>query len=207
MFQNIPHNRLVIYILLCGLFPILFVIFHVFSKIDELENLKLSIEQVSTMAFVRDKRQATNMAVQSIYREANHFYLDNEIETIPLLQPEIESLQKIISNPNFTEDDAIKKRLEFLTGSGNDLVFSEGVVQSTPLFQEVSETLVHPVEINQEDLKNILAKIEGKEIGNFLPGPGRPQLMILDFKLERKNITEKNEVFLLNVKLLKREFL
>lgn len=205
--QNIPHTRLVVYMLLCGLIPIFATIFYIQSKTTALENLKTHIDSVSTLAFVREKKQATNMAVQSAFKEVDHFYIDKEIETIPLLQPEIESLQKMINNPNFTEDEAIKKRLEFLTSHSNDLVFSEGVVQSTPLFQEVTETLVHPVEVNPEDLKNLLAKIEGKEIGSYAPGKGRPQLMIIDFKIEKKNISDKSEVFLLNLKLLKREYL
>lgn len=207
MFQGIPPHRLVIYIMICGAFPLLAVLFHFFSKLEQLDNLKLHMEQVNASVFTRERQQATNMAVQSVYREAEHFYIDKHIESIPLLQPEIDSLKTIASNPNFTEDEAIKKRLEFLTGTANSLVFSEGVVQSTPHFQEVTETLVHPIEVNNEDLKNILAKIEGKELGAYAPGPGRPQLIILDFKLERKNITEKNEVFLLNLKILKREFL
>ena len=80
-------------------------------------------------------------------------------------------------------------------------------MQSTPLFQEVTETLVHPIEVNLDDLTNLLAKIEGKEIGPYTPGPGRPQLLILDFKIEKKSITDKKEVYQLNLKLLKREFL
>lgn len=207
MFKNIPATRLVIYLLLAGVLPNLFVAANFFSKKKLLETLQSQIESVKTSAFVREKRQAVNLAVQSVYREADHFYLDKEIETIQLLQPEIESLKKIGSNPNFTEDDFVKKRIDFLTGRENKIVFSEGIVQSTPLFQEVTETLVHPVEINTEDLKQMLAKIEGKEIGNYDSGAGRPQLVILDFKIEKKNIAENNEVFLLNLKLLKREFL
>lgn len=207
MLNNIPHNRLVIYILICGLIPILIAVMNVFSKLDDLDTLKLHMEQVSTQAFIREKRQATNMAVQSAFRDTNHFYLDKEIESIHLLKPEIDSLMTIVNNPNFTEDEAIKRRLELLTGSGNELVFSEGIVQSTPLFQEVTETLVHPVEINLDDLKNLLAKIEGKDIGPFKTGEGRPQLMIIDFKIDKKNTLDKNEAYLLNLKLLKREFL
>ncbi len=65
---------------------------------------------------------------------------------------------------------------------------------------------MHPVEVNVSDLKKILTLIEGRKIGEFETGPQKPQLMILDFKLEKKNIRENNEVFDLNMKLLKREF-
>src|SRR5262249_902807 len=139
--------------------------------------------------------------------DADHFYIDKHLETLSFLQPEIEGLQKALSNKNFPDDENIKKRLEFLTGPSKNMVFTEGVVQSTPQFQEVTESLVHPVEVNEDDLRTILARIEGTQIGSEAPSPNRPQLIILDFKLERKSVTEKNQVFVLNLKLLKREFL
>jgi hypothetical protein len=207
MFKSIPLQRLILYVMVIGLLPFFFVLVSIFSKIENLQELENAILHVQTLALTRERRQAVNIAVESHFRDADHFYIDKYIETIPLLEPEVESLQKLINNPSFTEDEGIKKRLEFLTGTGNTLTFSEGVVQSTPLFQEVIETLVHPVEVNASDLQNILAKIEGIPIGTFAPAPGRPQLIILDFKLDKKVVSEKNEVYQLNLKLLKREFL
>src|SRR5262249_42700214 len=116
-------------------------------------------------------------------------------------------LQKVMSNKNFPDDENIKKRLEFLTSPSNNMIFTEGIVQSTPLFQEVNESLVHAVEVDGDDLRTILARIEGTDIGSETPGANRPQLIILDFKIEKKSVTEKNQVFVLNLKLLKREFL
>lgn len=94
-----------------------------------------------------------------------------------------------------------------MTGQGNALVFSEGVVQSFPLFQETSETLIHSVEVNPSDIQKILARIEGTKMGEYRPGPHRPQLVITEFKLDKKKVNDKNEVYLLNLKLIKREFL
>lgn len=111
-----------------------------------------------------------------------------------------------MTNKNYPDDENIKKRLEFLQSGGNTLVFSEGVVQSNPFFQEVLETLVHPVEVDADDIREILAKIEGIPIRNYAPGPNRPQLIVLEFKIDKKQMSEKNEIYLLNMKLLKREF-
>lgn len=121
-------------------------------------------------------------------------------------------LQKISNDKGFANDDRIKKRLDYLSGlgpagHGNELIFSEGVVQSFPLFQETVETLVHPVEVNAGDLQKILARIEGIEMGGIKTGPNRLQLLIIEFKLDKKAIHDKNEVFQLNLKLVKREFL
>ena len=206
MFKNIPLQRLLLYLLLLGLMPIFLVGVHFISQKNALEQVNHSLLMVQQMAFLREQKQALNMSVRNHYRDADHFYIDKHIESLLFLEPENESLQKIMNQNNFAEDETIKKRLEFLN-SGNSLGFSEGVVQSSPLFQEVIETQVHPVEINSIDLQKILARVEGLEIGAFTPGPNRPQLIILDIKLDKKKITEKNEVFLLNMKLLKREFL
>lgn len=207
MFANIPVNRLLLYIIIAGFLPVLLVLVYIYSGQDRLNSLESSIESLQHMAYMREKKQALNMTLRANYRESDHFYIDKNVETLSFLEPEVESLQKIISNKNYADDENVKKRLEFLTGTGNSLSFSEGVVQSSPIFQEVTETLVHPVEVNVNDLQKILSKIEGVDIGAYTPGPSRPQLIILDFKLEKKNINDKNDVFLLNMKLLKREFL
>lgn len=207
MFKNIPKTRLLLYGMLAGLLPFIFVLIGYYSEKSDVENLHSAIEDMQQTALTRERKQATNMSIRNHYKDADHFYIDKHIETLTFLEPEVESLQKLVSNKNFAGDELAKKRLEQLTGTANTMVFSEGIVQSTPTFQEVTETLVHPVEVNTSDLQKILARIDGVPIGPYTPGPNRPQLIILDFKLDRKNVTDKSEVFTLNLKLLKREFL
>lgn len=57
------------------------------------------------------------------------------------------------------------------------------------------------------DIQKILAKIEGVETNGFTAGPYRPHFIISDFKIEKKQAHPDSEVFLLNLKLLKREYL
>lgn len=199
------------YCLLIGLLPLLLAIFFYFSQCSQLEQLQSSLEYIQDEAVLKERKQALNIAVRQHFRDADHFYIDKQIETLKLLESETELLQKISGDKSFANDERIKKRLEFLTGAGghqrNALVFSEGIVQKFPLFQETVETLMYPVEINTKDLQEILAKIEGVKIGDSVPGPNRPQLFITDFKLEKKTNNDKNQVFQLNLKLIKREFL
>lgn len=206
MLSTIPKMRLLIYAMLGGLLPFIFVIANYLSEKSSLDSMQFNLRDMQQTAMVRERKQAINMAVRNHYRDADHFYIDKYVETLTFLEPEIESLHKIVNNKNFAGDEAVKKRLDFLTGS-NSMVFTEGVVQSSPQLQEVTETLVHPVEVSTTDLEKILVRIEGVPIGTFTAGPNRPQLIILDLKLDRKSITDKNEVFLLNLKLLKREYL
>lgn len=207
MLKNIPLSRAILYILCLGMLPLIFVIFMFFSQKNELEEFQDSLEAIQHQTLIKEKKQAVNMAVRQHFQDADHFYIDKHLETLVFLEPEIEQLQKIVQDKNFADDDRIKKRLEFLTGQGNALVFSEGVVQTFPLFQETSETLIHSVEVNPSDIQKILSRVEGVKMGEHRPGPHRPQLVITEFKLDKKKINDKNEVYLLNLKLIKREFL
>lgn len=207
MLKNIPLSRAILYLLCSGLLPLLFVFFLFSSQKSQIEDLQNNLENIQHQAFIKEKKQALNLTVRHHFRESDHFYIDKYLETLVFLEPEIEQLQKIVQDKNFADDERVKRRLETLTTQANSLVFTEGVVQTFPYFQETTETLVHPVEVSARDIQSILAKIEGVKINGFTPGPARPQLIITEFKLDKKNINDKNEVFQLNLKLLKREYL
>lgn len=207
MLKHIPLTRAIIYLLSLGILPLFFVAFLFISQKNRLQELESTIETIQHQAFIKEKKQSLNLAVRQHFRDADHFYIDKYLETQIFLEPEIEELQKIVTDKSFADDERIKKRLDFLTSQANALVFSEGIVQSFPLFQETTETLVHPVEVNAVDIQKILARIEGLKMGDFFPGPHRPQLVITEFKLDKKRANDKNEVYLLNLKLIKREFL
>lgn len=206
MFKNIPQTRLLAYIMVLGLIPFFLVLVNFMNDQASVSSIDNTIQMIGMMGANIEKKQALNIAVRNNYLDADHFYIDKNVENLQFLTPEIEGLEKVMTNKNFPDDENIKKRLEFLQSGENTLVFSEGIVQSNPFFQEVLETLVHPVEVDADDIREILAKIEGNPIRNYAPGPNRPQLIILEFKFDKKQLSEKNEVYLLNMKLLKREF-
>ncbi len=203
--SSIPRSRLIAYAVILGLIPAALVLFHIYSKLTEINTLGDHVRNLTEMALLKEKKQAVNKAVMSHYRDADRFYIDKNIEAITLLKPEIEALEKISKQNNFIENEEVTNRLKFLTNK-NSLVFAEGVVQTYPYFSETAETLVHPVEIDLNDLQNILAKIEDIDIGLYKPGPNPPQLIITDLKLEKRKTSNDNEVFNLNIKLLKREY-
>lgn len=204
--NKIPQNRALLYILVVALLPVLISSAYVMSRLKNLDNLNQEYDSLKETLLFKDQRQASNKKVRAYFKDADHFYIDKELESLSFLEPEIEVLQKIVSQKNFPDDEGIKKRLEFLSSTGNDLVFNEGVVQNYGPFQEVLETQSHSVEINLNDLKRILSRIEGVEIGENEIPHNRPQLLILDFKLDKKTSPDKNETYQLSMKLLKREF-
>jgi hypothetical protein len=207
MLEKIPPLRALIYLLVLALIPIVFSTFFVYSSYQNLSAIEERIEGLRYKALLQEKRQAANRAVIAHYRQADHFYIDKHIESLTLLEPEVEALKLLQEEKNFIGSDIVQKRLEQLTTKANQIAFTEGIVQSYPLFQETTETLIHPVEANIEDLQKLLTTIEGVPISSFEPPPDRPQLLILDFKLDKKNSSESNEVLQLNLKLLKREYL
>jgi hypothetical protein len=203
---SMPLNRMIAYAVIAAFLPFLFVVVSFLSNNGYLNDLDDKLSQVERLALQQEKRQAQNLTVIRHYRDADHFYIDKRLESIPLLENEVEALQKIVSHKNFMGDEDVKKRLEYLT-STNHLRFSEGVVQTYPQFQETTETLITPVELNVQDIQKILTLAEGVKINELEAPKDRPQLIILDFKLDKKKLQEKNEVFLLNMKLLKREYM
>lgn len=205
--KAIPLKRMMIYLSLLALTPLLLLGLHFFNECQTLHSAEQTLELVSQGWSLQEVRQGPNRAVRQFYRDADHFYIDKQLETLTFLEPEVESLQKILSNPLLGQTEVVTRRLDTLSGPPNAMQFIEGVVQSYGDFQETTESLAHPVEVNVDDLKKILSRIEGVELGSHRPGPNRPQLLITDFKLEKKEIRANNETFILNLKLLKREFL
>ncbi len=177
-----------------------------FSGYETLEQMDTSLQLLQTRVLQKSRKQSANLALANYYRKADHFYIDKNLEKLHLLEPEIAALKKISENQNFADNEIVRKRLEFLTGTQNRLAFTESGVQSTPQFQEVIELQNHPVEVNQADIRKILSLIDGTEFSSAKPVAGKPQLLLLEFKIDKKSGAEKNEVYNLNMKLLKREF-
>jgi hypothetical protein len=206
VFENIPKNRLIAYLLILGAVPFVFAFMHFMGQRREVNGMQSLIDNIKERAYVLDKRQSRNIAVRDHFKDADPYYLDKQLETLRFLEPEIEGLQKLESNKNYAGDENVKQRLDFLTGNMNTLQFSVGNVQSYQWVQESTDTLLHPVEVNVSDLKKILSLVEGVDIPPYAPPADRPHLLVIDFRLDKKEISPSNEVFVLNFKLLKREY-
>jgi hypothetical protein len=205
--KNIPQSRLLIYLMIAGLLPLLAVLLSLFSSLDEVSNVEMGLQSLQLTATQKERKQAVNQALRSNFKQVDPFYVDKVLESLRLLQTETNSLKKIADNPNFADNEQVRRRLEFLTGSQNRLEFTESNVQTTAHFKEVTELLAHPVEVDAGDIAKILSLVEGVEFSSNKPPANRPQIILLEFKLDKKNAIDKNQVFQLNMKLLKREFL
>ncbi len=168
-------------------------------------------EQASRLSSLCEKRNETlqkriyKKDFLAQYQAFDPFFLEKNLETLFLLKKESQEIESHLRHPAFFSQEDLRCRLEFLQGNQNRIKFKEDAFRHSPLFDEVELSLTHPVEINKDDLATILSNIEGVKIQKNLLPPGRPQLIIRKMELEKKKETQ--ETLLLNLQLVKREYL
>jgi len=200
------QQRYFIYLAIAAILPIILVICQHRNKISDLEALSLEMVTYQKQLTEKKKKNESNRLIKQAYSEADHFFIDKQLETMVFLEPELSSIQKFYSQNKLPLNSKDKSRIDFLTSGDNSLVFSEGSITRYEGFQEVMETLVVPVEVNITDTKRLLSQIEGASFDGISPPKNKPQMIITEFKLEKTTGFQQNEVFKLQIKLLKREY-
>ncbi|MCE5294328.1 MAG: hypothetical protein LLF94_06910 [Chlamydiales bacterium] len=205
--KGLSQTRIIIYSLILGCIPLLLVYLNYSSDQAKQNSLSYMLSDAIQEATNKNAREFVNKQVRAQFRDSNHFYIDQEIETISPLKDEVQSLQKILSSGFHANEDAFRRRLQFHTSGQNAISFVEGSVKAYPGFQETQESLAHSVEVDSNDIKAILSRIEGVQFNEQNPvAPLRPHLFITDWKMEKKKGATQ-EVYVLDVKLVKREYL
>lgn len=139
------------------------------------------------------------------YSEANPYFLDQMIESFPLLQNEKLRLESLQSHPAFPESLSIRDRIQFL--SENKLIFREEKIENSKEMKEVYEHQLYPAQMDEDDLKQILSIIEDVPIDTYLPKEHPPQILVKDFRLKKIQTPLNTEVFEVEMDLIKREFI
>ncbi len=131
--------------------------------------------------------------------------LQARIETLNLktllVQKQKQTQNEMIGKIKNADHFFIDKHLESLNG----FRFSEEVVRTGEGIQEVEEVQIHPVQVDDEDLKRILSVVESVQIGPYTPLENSPQLIIKQFNLTKKSQNPQESIFILNMQLIKRE--
>jgi hypothetical protein len=203
---SIPQNRMVAYILVLALLPLALVCFNYFSESAQLKLLERKALTIENSLSLDEGRYSQNSLLRLRFQNSDPYFIDSNLEKLSFLDDEVNNLTAITQDPSFPDTPSIKKRLEFLKGPENRLAFTEDTIRPTPSCKETLEVMRHPVEINLDDLYKVLSIVENVNISSYVPQANSPQLIITDFNLERKKYPSKNEVFVLNMKLLKREY-
>jgi hypothetical protein len=183
--------------------PFFFFLMNFIFGIQKMNELEQEMERIHSRSVLSQEILRKESSLLNSLKNPDHHYLDKHIETLTFLLPEVKKLEAIsVENPH---DEQIIKRLQFLKEGGNALVFSEEQIRNNDIFREIEEKQQHPIEINEEDLKKLLCLIEGITIWPYGPKEGRPQLIIKDFKLSKKEISPQEKVFIISMQLIKRE--
>lgn len=185
------------------LLPAIACLFWFQSKTDQLQELEQTIGILKTQAQEMSARQKKNDLYSAQIAEADRLYLDKHIESLTLLEPEMRRVQAMMKHQK--ESGPLARRLEFLRGGDNKICFVEEKRRSGGKMQEAEEKLHHAVEMNDEDLKKLLVLIEGVSINPYSPIQGRPQMIIRDFELIKQTAPSEEEVYVVDLKLIKRE--
>lgn len=187
-------------------FPTLLILIYLFFQSLELfeleENFNHSLEKGRSAL---QKKRSQDRFIER-YNHADPYFLDQQIESLPLLQNECSEIRSLIKHPAIARRDFLEERLEFLLGRENRIRFNEQNIRTSQNIKETEEKQRYPVQVDEEDLKRILCLVEDISIESYHPAENQPQLLIQNFRLHRQTTSLATEVFTLDMTLLKREF-
>lgn len=191
-------------VLLCGtllsLLLLAALIHHYVEKEREWCALKSTLLSLEGALKQRKAQEASRHSLRAAHLQKDPTYLERELGQLPLLQRERETLKPFVENNWLVGNEAVVQRYHFLSSKKNSLTFLEKEEASTKDLRESKSSLSAPVEVDTHDLKKVLHLLEGAEAQ-------KPLLFISECALEKKSTPEGNEVWLLQLTLIKREFL
>lgn len=189
------------FFLLLGIGPITSSLF-LFSEKQSVEMFQEQFAHIARKAKTAVAKKLRKEKFLQMHKNSDPYFLDKEIESLSLLENERGRLKRWLTHPAIANKEALTKRLYFLESGQNLLSFTEDEIQFSKAFKETYEKQRGTVEVDADDLKSLLSRIEEVQSVNM----NRPQLIICDFSLKKKRTELQNEVFELNMDLLKREF-
>lgn len=208
----LQKNRMPVFLFSLSIGPLLAAFFlyvekQSFTVLEETSSLAM---RKAKSAFHRKMRKDIFLAK---HENSDPYFLDKEIESLSFLNHEKNDLKGWLSHPAVSNKEKLLRRIHFLENGENRLSFSEEETQMSKTCKETMEKQRYPIEIDPADLQSLLSHIE--EIPNEeKPGSniassskGRPQLLVCNFSMRKKNTPLQNEVFEITMDILKREFL
>ena len=204
--EKIPQQRAIFYLFVLGFLPLVGVFYNYSIRQELQETLQHELAFACTETARQNQKESCNRFIKNTFQEKDHFYLDKQLGSLKLLNEEVALLQKATLSGFHPEEDAIRRRLHFLTGNENVISFTESQEKRYSGFTETTESLHRSVEMDVQDLRKIISIIEGTTGGDGDKSIAtRPHLIITDFRIDKKR-GYAQEVFALQLKVLKREY-
>ncbi|HSX12859.1 MAG TPA: hypothetical protein VLE96_00340 [Chlamydiales bacterium] len=186
--------------------PIILGSLYSFIQYNKMKNFEELFSATCKKGKVALKRKQKKERFIKRHTNADPYFLDEYIESFTFSKPEIEELRKILHHPALSDKKPIEARLDFLTKGANRLSFTEEAIRSNGSIKETEEKQRHPVQMNEEDIKNLLAIVEDIPIVSDWKEESRPQIIITDFRIETKQTPLKTNTLEVDMQFLKREF-
>ena len=140
----------------------------------------------------------------SRYSNSEPYFIDQCLESLPLLQTDLQELQAMKNHPACKNREALLKRIDFLKGPENRLCFCR---RKYPLYPNGSKKPMSVCSILSKsmsnDLEHLLSLIEDVPIGRISSQSAFSAADHPGFSADKKN----NAIYELNLSLLKREFI
>ena len=193
-------------VFLCLLVPFFAVLCLHYQGSQSLLVLEKRFSRVKERLVQQEEKRKANESIRNAHRQAVPDFVERQMEGLRFLQTEINRIEEAFASMSASVNPALSARYHVLVGQANRLIFSEEGFSVMPFFKESSLHMKHPVEIDKDDLYGLLCKIEGVSIAKHEAPKNGPQFIPLLFQLERKKHANGNEVFVLNMRLLKREY-
>lgn len=92
--KGISQTRIIIYSLILGTFPLIFVGINYMNQKAKQERLLMALSEAVTEATNKNAREFVNKQVKLQFRDCNHFYIDEQIETISPLKRSCKSCKR-----------------------------------------------------------------------------------------------------------------
>jgi len=193
-------------IIVTGILPILFSFFLIFLYYQETASLEDRTSDLALIAKKSFKKRYIKFETLKKYSTSNPYYLNHYLEPLLFCKNEILLLNRLSYHPAYINNEEIKERLDFLKNN-NSMKFAEEDTNNNSIVKETKEHLCSPIQIDYHDLEKILSFVEGRQINENIPPKDRPQLFIKSFSLTKEPSISSNEIFHLEMQLIKREFM
>ena len=178
-------------LLLLGPLPLFYLFFHSNVQLKKIDATETKIN-ILHRNFVLAKLQKDKEDVYlSQLKKASPYYINEHLESLEFLKNER------VRDPN-SEPPLSRMPVQ-------QLRFNEGKIRRSKGLQEVEENQEKAVLMNEEDLKKTLTLIEGVGIPPYKSAPNPPELLIKSIDLRKTSLSAYENVFEVNMQLIKRE--
>lgn len=204
-FKSLLHPGSFAVFFLIALLPTIYCITNYFNKSQKIAILS---EEFDALTPTVDKILANKNCLPRFlqqFGDTNRLYCEQYLESLSFLHTEMEQLRFLSSYQAFANCSMLKKRRDHLTGKTNQICFTSSHPIEFKGIKETEEALMHPIELDGEDLRCLLSLIEGTKINPCCPAIGRPQLMFKSFELQKRKGSHGAENYAINFTLIKRE--